>query len=74
MATQRKWNIFKLDVKLAFLNGKLEEDVYIEEPSGYIVRGQENKVLKLKKVLYGLNKPLDFSTTGLINISNLKAL
>ena len=45
-----------MDIKSAFLNGHLEEDVYMEQLEGYIVKGQENKVLKLKKALYGLNQ------------------
>ncbi|KAE8658327.1 Meiotic recombination protein DMC1-like protein [Hibiscus syriacus] len=40
----------------AFLNGVLEEELYIQQPSGYEVKGHEDKVLKLKKALYGLNK------------------
>jgi len=41
-------------VKSAFLNGKLEEEVYVEQPPGFIIKGQEKKVYKLKKALYGL--------------------
>jgi Reverse transcriptase (RNA-dependent DNA polymerase) len=43
-----------MDVKSEFLNGVLEEDVYIEQPPGYMKVGEEKKVLKLKKALYGL--------------------
>ncbi|KAL0540756.1 hypothetical protein IC582_020770 [Cucumis melo] len=45
-----------MDVKSTFLNGYLEEEVYLEQPPGYCVKGQEYKVLKLKKALYGLKQ------------------
>jgi hypothetical protein len=42
-----------MDVKSTFLNGNLEE-VYVEQPQGYEVPGQEDNVYKLRKALYGL--------------------
>jgi len=45
-----------MDVKSAFLNGVLEEDVYVEQPLGYMKSEEERKVLKLKKALYGLKQ------------------
>ncbi|KAJ4790458.1 reverse transcriptase [Rhynchospora pubera] len=56
LAAQNKWNIYQMDVKSAFFNGVLEEEVYIDQPPGYIKEGQEEKVLKLKKALYGLKQ------------------
>ncbi|KAL9261957.1 Retrovirus-related Pol polyprotein from transposon RE1-like protein [Drosera capensis] len=55
-AAQFKWQIFRMDVKSAFLNGVLEEEVYLEQPPGYMKAGDENKVLKLKKALYRLKQ------------------
>lgn len=49
--TKFKWPIFQMDVKLEFLNAVLEEEVYIEQPPGYMKVGEEKKVLKLKKTL-----------------------
>ncbi|KAG8474968.1 hypothetical protein CXB51_031696 [Gossypium anomalum] len=55
-AAQFKWSIFQMDVKSAFLNGVLKEEVYIEQPPGYMKSGEKKKVLKLKKALYGLKQ------------------
>ena len=43
-----------MDVKTSFLNGKVEEEVYIENPEGFVIPGKETHVWKLKKSLYGL--------------------
>jgi len=45
-----------MDVKSAFLNGYLEEEIFVEQPEGFFVAGQENQVYQLKKVLYGLKQ------------------
>ena len=45
-----------MDVKSSFLNGYLEEEIYLEQHLGYSVKGQEDKVLKLKKALYRLKQ------------------
>lgn len=54
LAAQKDWCIFQLDVKSAFLYGELSEAVYIEHPQGFVKKGEEEKVYKLKKALCGL--------------------
>lgn len=55
-AAQFEWPIYQMDVKSAFLNGVLEEEVYVEQPLGYMKSSKEHKVLRLKKALYGLKQ------------------
>jgi hypothetical protein len=45
-----------MDVKTAFLNGVIEEEVYIEHPQGFVIHGKESHVCRLKKALYGLKQ------------------
>jgi hypothetical protein len=45
-----------MDVKIAFLNGELEEKIYIDQRDGFIANGQEGMVCKLLKFLYGLKQ------------------
>jgi len=48
--------VHQMDVKTAFLNGDLREKIYVEQPEGYVIQGQENKVCMLRKSLYGLKQ------------------
>jgi hypothetical protein len=43
-----------MDVKTTFLNGEIEEEVYIEQPDGFVTHEKESHVCRLKKALYGL--------------------
>lgn len=56
LATHKKWRVLQLDVKSAFLYGDLIEDVYVEQPLGYIHKDASEKVYKLRKALYGLKQ------------------
>ena len=47
LAAKKEWSMFQLDVKSTFLHGDLNEEVYVEQPLGYIVKGVENKVYRL---------------------------
>ncbi|RDY01786.1 hypothetical protein CR513_14843, partial [Mucuna pruriens] len=58
IVAQMGWRIYKLGVKSDFLNGYLDENVYLEQSMGFAIKGQEAKVLKLKKALYGLKQAL----------------
>ena len=46
----------QLDVKTTFLHGDLEEEIYMQQPQGYEMKGKEKLVCRLKKSLYGLKQ------------------
>jgi hypothetical protein len=56
LAAQEGWQVHHMDVKSAFLNGELKEEVYVHQPVGFVIVSQEVKVLRLRKVLYGLRQ------------------
>jgi hypothetical protein len=55
-AAHEVWEVHHMDVKSTFLNGDLQEEVYVEQPVGFIVASKEHEVFKLKKALYGLHQ------------------
>uniref|UniRef100_A0A0A9GS79 Reverse transcriptase Ty1/copia-type domain-containing protein n=1 Tax=Arundo donax TaxID=35708 RepID=A0A0A9GS79_ARUDO len=50
------WELHHLDIKSAFLNGDLHEEVYVEQPPEFTVKGKECLVYHLDKALYGLRQ------------------
>ena len=56
LAAVMRWKIHQMDVKTTFLNGVVEEEVYVEQPLGYETHDRKIHVCKLKKDLYGLKQ------------------
>jgi hypothetical protein len=54
LAGQNGWLLYQLDVKSVFLNGEFKQEVYVEQPRGFIIEGEEDKVYRLKNALYRL--------------------
>ena len=48
--------VHQMNVKTTFLNGELEEEIYMQQPDGFIAQGQKGKVCRLVKSLYGLKQ------------------
>jgi hypothetical protein len=72
LAAHNGWQVHHMDVKSAFLNGDLAEEVYVHQPAGYEKKNKEGHVLRLRKALYGLrqaprawNAKLDMSLMSL---------
>ena len=57
-ACSKRIKVYQMDVKSTFLNGELEEEVYIEQPKGFLLSKHGDFVYRLKKELYGLKKAL----------------
>ena len=54
LAAKQDLEVEQLDVKTTFLHGDLEEEIYIEQPKGFLELGKEHLMCRLKKSLYGL--------------------
>jgi len=55
MATLQQWPLYQPDVKNVFLNDDLQEEIYMEQPPGFVAQGESSKmVCRLCKSLYGL--------------------
>jgi hypothetical protein len=55
-ACHKNFKVYQMDVKSSFLNGDLEEYVYVEKPEGFSLTDNPDYVCKLKKALYGLKQ------------------
>ena len=56
IAANMNLEVEQLDVKTTFLQGDLEEEIYMQQPEGFVERGKEHLVCRLKKSLYGLKQ------------------
>jgi hypothetical protein len=55
-ACYKKFKLYQMDVKSTFLNGDLEEEVYVEQPEGFLLTDKKYYVCQLKKAMYGLKQ------------------
>lgn len=56
LAARFSWPLIQLDVKSAYLNGDLDEEIYMRQPPGTVAQGDEHLVCRLRKSLYGLKQ------------------
>ena len=56
MAAMHSWSLYQLDIKNVFLHGDLAEEVYMEQPPGFVAQGESGLVCRLHRSLYGLKQ------------------
>ena len=54
LVVQKGCHIEHMDVKFEFLNGNIQETIFVEQPPGFIQPGEEHKVCRLRKALYDI--------------------
>ena len=54
IAARMNLELYRIDVKTSFLDEELDEEIYMNQPLGFELKGQERKVCKLKGSIYGL--------------------
>ena len=74
LVANQSWEVHHLDVKPMFLNGELEEEVYVTQLEGFKVPNQKQKVYRLSKALYGWRKLHELGLFDLIGVSKSLAL
>jgi hypothetical protein len=57
LATSMGWKLHQMDVRTTFLNGEIEEEVYFEQPDGFVIHEKQSHVCRLKMALYGIKQP-----------------
>ncbi|GJX21279.1 retrovirus-related pol polyprotein from transposon TNT 1-94 [Tanacetum coccineum] len=67
-AAHKSFLIYQMDVKMAFLNGPLKEEVYVAQPEGFVGPDHPDKVYRLRKALYGLKQALRAGYDELLNL------
>ena len=56
MAAMRSWPLYQVDIKNAFFQCDLAEEVYMEQPPGFVAQGESDLVCRLRHSLYGLKQ------------------
>nr|GEV07862.1 hypothetical protein [Tanacetum cinerariifolium] len=67
-AAHKSFPIYQMDVKMAFLNGQLKEEVYVAQPDGFVDPDHPKKVYRLRKALYGLKQAPRACLQALLNL------
>jgi hypothetical protein len=67
LATSMGWILHQMDVKIEFLNGDIEEEVYIEQPDGFVIHEKDSHVCRLKKACMDSSRHLNIVMKGLMD-------